>query len=61
VFVAREAEVWPRASVGAGTKIRRGARAGLGARGSILARFAASVQKAVLVPCCDEIIPCDVA
>ena len=26
VFVAREAEVWPRASVGAGTQIRRGAR-----------------------------------
>jgi UDP-3-O-[3-hydroxymyristoyl] glucosamine N-acyltransferase len=29
VFVAREAEVWPRASVGAATKIRRGARVGL--------------------------------
>ncbi len=29
VFVAREAEVWPRASVGAATKIARGARVGL--------------------------------
>jgi UDP-3-O-[3-hydroxymyristoyl] glucosamine N-acyltransferase len=29
VFVAREAEVWPRASVGAATKIGRGARVGL--------------------------------